>query len=260
MKRKILSLLLACMLLAGLCTGVFAEAQLFHVTDTAGLLTADEDYALEEQAAEISARYGCGLYIVTVDDYTDFTTEGVYEAAYTIYHDNSLGEGSDRNGVILLLSMKERDYATFFYGPVSEYAFCNYAQELVSDEFLDNFKEDDWYGGFSDFLRVCAEDLQLASEGNPVRESKVGVVILCLLASMLVALIVCLILKAKMRTVHRQVEAASYATGTGLKVTRHDDRFTHTTQTRTKIERESSSGGGGGGHTGGGGSGQSGKF
>ena len=52
MKRKILSLLLACMLLAGLCTGVFAEAQLFHVTDTAGLLTADEDYALEEQAAD----------------------------------------------------------------------------------------------------------------------------------------------------------------------------------------------------------------
>ena len=69
-----------------------------------------------------------------------------------------------------------------------------------------------------------------------------------------------MVLKRKMRTVHKNVEADAYVTEDGLRLTEEEDRYTHTTETRTKIQKESSSGGGTSSRSGGGGSGRSGKF
>ena len=59
MKRRIVCILLAALLLLGLCCTAFAEApaatepQLWNITDTVGLLTSDEDLTLE--ARDLSA-------------------------------------------------------------------------------------------------------------------------------------------------------------------------------------------------------------
>ena len=85
---------------------------------------------------------------------------------------------------------------------------------------------------------------------------------IALVISCVIALIVCLILKAKMRSVRRQTEARAYVTPEGLHLTRRDDVYTHTTTTRRKIERDNDhhSGGGGSSFSGGGGHGRSGSF
>ena len=60
MKRRLACILLAALLLLGLCCTAFAEApaateaQLWNITDTVGPLTSDEDLTLEAQAEEIS--------------------------------------------------------------------------------------------------------------------------------------------------------------------------------------------------------------
>ena len=276
MKRRLSCILLAALLLLGLCCTALAEApatepQLWNVTDTVGLLTSDEDLTLEERAEEISAQYGVGIYLLILEDYAEYYDDP-YETAYELYHQNTLGEGEDRNGVILLMSMSNRKYATFFYGPKAEYAFDAYGQELMEQEFLDNFRDDDWYGGFSDYLEVCAEYLERAEAGDPVRGdyssaggsdagSIVTTVLVCLGISAVIALIVCLILRGKMKSVRKGTHADAYIAG-GLNLTASRDQYTHTTETRTKIETESSSGGGGGSSacSGGGGSGRSGSF
>ena len=170
MKRRLACILLAALLLLGLCCTAFAEApateaQLWNITDTVGLLTSDEDLTLEARAEEISAQYGVGIYLLILEDYSEYYDDP-YETAYELYHQNTLGMGEDRDGVILLMSMSDRKYATFFYGPKAEYAFDPYGQELMEEEFLDNFRDDDWYGGFSDYLEVCAEYLERAPSGE----------------------------------------------------------------------------------------------
>ncbi len=85
-----------------------------------------------------------GGYIVTVEDYRDFHSEGVYKATYTIYHQYTMGEGPNRDGIMLLLSMADRDWAMFCYGSHCEYAFNSYGQEKLEKVFLDNFGEDDF--------------------------------------------------------------------------------------------------------------------
>ena len=276
MKRRIVCILLVALLLLGLCCTAFAEApatepQLWNITDTVGLLTSDEDLTLEERAEEISAQYGVGIYLLILEDYSEYYDDP-YETAYELYHQNTLGMGEDRDGVILLMSMSDRKYATFFYGPKAEYAFDAYGQELMEEEFLDNFRDDDWYGGFEDYLEVCDEYLARAEAGDPVRGdyssaggsdgSGIGTTILvCLGISAVIALIVCLILRGKMKSVRKGTHADAYVAGS-LNLTASRDQYTHTTETRTKIEHESSDSGGGGSSacSGGGGSGRSGSF
>ena len=120
MKKRICCLLLAFMLTLVFCVSVAAAeeagAQLYYVTDAAGLLSKNENILLEKMAESVSQKYGVGVYIVTVEDYRDFHSEGVYKATYTIYHEYTMGEGPNRDGIMLLLSMDDRDWAMFCYG------------------------------------------------------------------------------------------------------------------------------------------------
>ena len=261
MKRRILAFLLVLLLTTALAPAALADgAQLSYVTDDAGILAGSEIASLEKTAQSIAQRYGVGIYIVTVDDANRIDSRGTYEAAYTVYHNCSLGIGAERNGAILLLSMNDRAFDHFYYGSESEYAFNKYGQEQIEDVFLDNFRENDWYGGFSDYLTACGEYLALAEEGQPVRRSPVPAIAISCAAAVLVAFLVCAVLKRKMKSVYVQARADGYVSGT-LRLSRQTDRFTHRTETRRHIEPPKPSGGGGSvSQSGGGGSGRSGHF
>ena len=253
MKKRIAAFLLVCLLALSLAPAALAGGTQPYIMDNAGILSSTESYTLEKEAENIAQRYGVGVYILTVNDYSLIDARGAYEAAYSFYHSRSLGAGAERNGAILLLSLNERDFALFCYGEESEYAFSKNAQAQIEEVFLDNFARDDWFGGFSDYLSACGEYL--------ARRSPALYIGISCAAALLIAFLVCTALKAKMKSVYVQARADNYASGS-LRLARQTDRFTHRTETRRKIEPPKPSGGGGGSvaHTGGGGSGRSGKF
>lgn len=255
MKRTKSIVLLIVLLL--LTLPVQAASQQPYVTDGAGLLTDGELAELENLCADVSAAYDCGVYVVTVEDFRVLGTDDVFEATYELYHGLELGMGAERNGLILLLSMAERDYALFVYGDDAEYAFGIDAQIMLEEQFLPLLGDNDWYGGFRVYAETCRSYLAQAAAGNPVRGSVAGPIAVCVLVSFLIALIVVLILRAGMKNVKKQSEASQYLSGQ-LKLTRKFDQFTHKTETRRKIE--TSSGGSSTARSGGGGSGRSGKF
>ena len=217
---------------------------------------------LEAQAKEISLRHHCGVYVAFVDDYTVYSDGGgVYKTTYQLYHGDQLGMGDDRDGIIILLSMAERDYAMFVYGTYAETAFNSYGQEKLEKAFLGNFKEDDWYGGVSNYLSTCDEYLTRADAGKPVRESPALLIAIAVVASCLLSGAICLFLKRSMKTVHQKVEANEYVAPGGLQLSKQYDRYTHTTEVRSKISSSNdSSSSGTSSCSGGGGSGRSGKF
>ena len=227
-----------------------------YVFDISDLLTYEEWEELETRAADISNRQHCGVYFALVDDYTDYGDGGVYEVTYQLYHGSKLGFGEDRDGIIVLLSMKERDYAMFVYGEYAEYAFDAFGQEKLEERFLGDLGDNDWYGGISDYLDACDEYLTKADAGKPVRSSPWPLVAAAVGGSCLVAGGICFLLLCGMKSVRQKKEADAYLAEGGLHLTDQYDRYTHTTETRSKIEKESSSSS----ESGGGGSGRSGKF
>lgn len=256
MRRRLIGLMLALSLVLLLPLGARAAENTPWVEDGASLLQPEERQSLEAVAGEISERYGVGVYAVTVPDYREYDPRGVYEAAYGIYHSQAMGSGTQRDGILLLLSMAERDYALFCYGETAQYAFSDYAMEQLEGEFLDNFRENDWFGGFSDYFQTCGSYLAQAQAGKPVKESILPRILLFNGIALVIALLVCAVLVARMKSVRKGATAACYAGA--LHLTDRRDHFTHRTETRRKIQRSDSSGSQS--RSGGGGSGRSGKF
>ena len=265
-----------------------AETAFPYVLDQAGLLLDSQREALEQKAAALSEQHQCSLYIVTVEDHTSLNYD-VYEAAKGVFQYYDLGWGAEKNGVILLLSMNARDYA--FAGHGSGETICSRESSwLIEDEFLDNFRNNDWSGGFDDFLDACGtqltklengEDVNAGAEivtgpdgldyhsyNNPYETREPSIlprVLAVVFIPIAVALGVCSVFKAQMKAAREATRADEYLVPHSMKLSRKEDIFTHRTESRTLIETDSGhrAGGGGGGssfHSGGGFSGRSGKF
>ena len=266
MKKKItLSLLLALCLVLSLGGVALASSQITmpHVTDAVGLLTQDEVLALEAQAEQIAEDYGCAPYILVVENYRDYEdTYDVREAGMNLYERWGLGYGPEKNGLLLMLSMAERDYALVTNGSVTHQAFTDYGQEALREQFLDNFHNDDWAGGFRDYLDGCAWLLEQARNGTPydVNTAPKGFNPLILVIPLVLALAVCLVLTAQMKTAKRKTEAGDYMVQGGTEMRVVQDIFTHRTVTRQVIQSENKGGGGGTTINARGFSGKSGKF
>lgn len=256
MKRKLTVFVLLALLLSLFALPVCAEEGLWYVTDEADLLTDEEDLELEALLQGISEEHNVGVYLVTVGDYSSWGEGSVYEVTYGIYHEYTMGKGEERNGIMLLLSLADRDFATFVYGEDAEYAFSDYALQQLEEEFLPYFADNDWYEGFRAYATTCDEYLTKAGEGKPVEEGDGMLYLIVIGASFLIALIVVSILKAGMKNVRAGQEAKAYITRE-LNLTQRSDQFTHTTRTERKIEKSDSDSKA---ETGGGGHGRSGKF
>lgn len=295
MKRRMTALLTALLLVLALCVPVMAETDYGLIYDETEML-GDLSYLGEEMLPELSEELGFELRVdvltqISYDSIRE-TSAGiyskygygygenhdgatltlllrgteygggndVYKTTYQLYHANELGMGENRDGIIILLSMDERNYAMFVYGKNAEYAFNKYGQEQLEDAFLGYFGDNDWYGGASHYLDTCDEYLTLAEEGDPVRKNTLPMYLIVVVASCAISGFICIMLKWKMQTVHKKVEADEYVATGGLKLTKQYDRYTHTTETRSKIHDDSDSGGSTSSCSGGGGSGRSGTF
>ena len=237
------------------------DADMNYIFDLSDQLSYEEWVELEARASDISQRHGCGVYAAFVDDFTEYGGgNDVYKTTYQLYHASELGMGADRDGIIILLSMDDRDYAMFVYGDHAEYAFDRYGQKELEDAFLGYFGDNDWYGGVSHYLDTCDEYLTRAEEGKPARKNTLPMYLIVVAASCAIAGGICLMLKWQMKTVHKKAEANEYVAAGGLNLTKQYDRYTHTTETRRKIHDDSDSNSGTSSCSGGGGSGRSGKF
>ena len=261
MKRRFSMFLLLALLVTVLVVPAQAT-ELGYVTDAAELLSYEEWQELENLCSNVSDQFDCGVYVITVDDFTEYGTGDVFEVSYGIYHEYALGKGDDRDGLVLLLSMDTREFALFVYGDAAENAFNTYGQQQLENQFLPCFTEDDWYGGFYAYAETCDEYLALAAAGEPVRENPTSLILLFVCISFFISLLVVNFLKLGMKNVRKQSQAFRYLSGK-LNLTGQHDQYTHTTEKRIKIESDSDSGSGSGSsraRSGGGGSGRSGSF
>ena len=228
-----------------------------HLFDEVGILTTEEHVQIENLAGDISLEYGCGIYMAVVWDYNEYGST-VRAAAENYFLAQNLGLGSDDNGVLLFLSMADRDYALIAHGALGNAAFTDYGKDVLSEAFLENFRYDDWSGGFMSYVITGGSFLEQASTGKPV-ESNVGLtLVMILLIPAVIAGISCAVMAASMKTARIKTEADDYRGQ--VQITGSRDQYLTRTVVRQKIETNSSSRSGGTTVNSGGFSGKSGKF
>lgn len=269
MGKKFTSLLFGLMLALVLCVPTFAVAHVGYVTDEAGLLTAEEKQTLERDAKQLAEQYGFGVYIITVDDITESTSAPDMEtAAEELYLSNELGEDQDRSGILLLMSMEERDWALFAFG-YGNTAFTDYGKDYLSDRFLDDFGDDSWYAGFKDYQKTCGEMLDEALAGTPIDvdhavpdspHARIYGIVACTVLGFLIAIVIVVVLKQQLKSVAHGTQAEHFVAANGLKLTNQYDRYVRTTVSRVYDPPAEKSSGGGTTTRSSGGSSSSGKF
>lgn len=216
-----------------------ADETIGYVTDTAGIMTGAERQELEQAAQAVSEKHGFGVYVITVDSFREATdSNDVFDGATTLYKKYDLGVGNERKGVLLLLSMRGRDYSLVTYSDYGNYVFDQPTREEMTYWFLDDFGNDDWYTGFADYVDACDAFL---SEGPDNLKSEIAVLTgMIFLIPLIIAAIAIFILGCKMKSVAKKTQADVYA-GDGLELIRSYDQFTHATEIRKKREEESDS-------------------
>ena len=241
-KRFVLAMVLCialCLAFGGAALASSAGNSLGYVNDAVGLLSLDEQQELETTAAQLAERYGCGVYVIIVDDYTDYTNGSTRDFAKETYINYDLGVGEDKNGILLVLSISDRDYYLLTKGDIANAAFTDYGQEQLTQEFLDDFRYDNWFAGFRDYMSTAGQYLEAAENGTGVNILFI-VVIPCL-----ISLAVCGIFAAQMKTARRQTGARGYISHGGVDMRVTQDQFLYHTETRQHIPDKSDAPSGG---------------
>ena len=246
MKKRLASLALLLILCLLLALPALADSarELPLVCDASGILTEEQAEELNTRAEAYSRQYSCDIIVVVVDDTDFYDVETFTEGVYNKYN---FGWGPERSGVILLLSMEERDYDLAAYG-FGNTAFTDFGKDQLMKEVKPYLRKNDWYGGFSKYLDLCADYLRRARDGKPVDRGlfrlSAPVVIWSLVAGAIFALIVTAVLKARMKSAVLQTRADDYLSG-DLQLEYADDRFLRKDVVR--VRRNEGSGGGRGG-------------
>lgn len=277
-KKVIVSLLFALCLLLGMTAAAHADAQIDYVSDYAGLLSDTQRRDLNDRAAEIADEYNFGVFVVVVNDYKSYVNGSIADFSENVFHRYGLGRGQKEEGVLLAMSMNDRNYDIYAHGDFGNYAFTDYGKDQLANSFLDDFRRNDWAGGFRDFIKTSGDMLEKARNGQPVDtwipdQAETGPRMT--LGKLLVSLGVgCLTggatvggMKRQMKTAVRQSGAANYVAQGGVRLSNKRDDFVNRSVTRQVIPRQTNSGRPGGGHFGGttisgshGGSHHSGRF
>ena len=248
--RRVSLWLLALLLLLSLSVPVFAEsgdsqAKLGYVNDTAGLLTADQKNALLNRATELSKEYEISIYIIAVQDYTKYSTASAISDAYIdIFNDYDLGWGENRDAVAFLLSMDTREFNFDFNGDWANYAFTEGGRDRMEDRVLPYLRENEYYNGFNEYLNVCQEFLEAASQGTPIGEGERsrneggGFSLLFFLPGLFAAGVYAVILIAPMHTANVKTQADDYIVPGSMRLTRQSDHFLRRTVSRTPRQKD----------------------
>ncbi|MBR3570177.1 MAG: TPM domain-containing protein [Oscillibacter sp.] len=263
------------LLCAALCAGAFAfEGE--YVTDFAGILSDGQAQALENQAASVAETYGFGVYIVVMDDFSEYGYDDAYDFAVALYDEWGYGFGDDHSGEMLFMSMNNRKYALVYTG-YGDIAFTEGGRDSLENAMLSCFRNDDWAGGFKEYMDWSEYLLEAAANGEPVGWDEYGdyhpddgsadyddepglfewAIVIGIPA--VITIIISLLLLAQMDSVEEATQAKEYVIPHTLKIRVKSDRFTHVTESRTKVHDDSDSGGSSH-HSGGGHSGRSGSF
>lgn len=244
MRRKICCLIVACLFLLG-SIGVRAAA-LPLLFDQAGLLSTNEAQEVRESLDEVSRKYSCDVVVATADKLDGMSPT---EYADWLYENSGYGQGEDSNGILLLVSLDDRDWAISTSGDARA-VFNDDAQEYMMSKVRPCFSEGKYAQGFLEYAKISGSLLADAEAGvyygvnqektDPEPESK-GLPFGWLFGDLGIGAVIAGLLgkskASKLHGIRRQSSADAYLKAEDIRFDIKEDRYVRTDTERRKIEK-----------------------
>ena len=252
MKKKIIAMLVMFLFCFSMGIPVFADDmegfadEYYRVNDLADILTDSEEKTLCKKLDEISQRQKMDVTLATVEDLEDYDNAAEY--ADDMYEFCNYGYGQEKDGILLLISMKERDWVIFTcgYGTV---AFTDAGIEYIGKQMKENLSDENYAVAFEIYAEQSDAFITQARKGTPYDKGNLPREPLSMMwipisvaIGVVLALIVVGVMKGKLKTVRSQAAANSYMKKDSLMVTESSDLFLYHTVKRSEKKKEDDSG------------------
>ncbi len=225
-----------------------------RLTDYADILTDSEEESLSKLLDKISEKRQCDIIIVTVviDEsgvYYDEEEKATVVEAFSdgFFYANSFGQGENKDGIMLTISMSPRYYDILGNGYGDELMQAD--RDYILDEMYGYMSSGEYYQACKTFAKEC--------EASIVDDKTVGLfgLVVAFGIGAVAALIVTGSMKAQLKSVALKRSAQGYVKPGSMKLNLQNDIYLYQTVTRTARPKDTSSGGrsgGGGGRSHGG--------
>ena len=228
-----------------------------RVVDMAELLSDSDKTALLSKLDEISERQKLDIVVLTVN-----TLDGKTPRDYAddFYDYNGYGFGENKDGILLLVSMEDRDWwiSTTGYGIT---ALTDAGIEYISKKFLSDLSDGDYAQAFTTYAELCDQFITQAKTGEPYDTGNMPKkpfnvawnILVAFVIGLVVAFVVTNIMKKQLKTVQLKSEANNYVKSNSMIVTENRDLFLYNQVSRRARPKEtdnrSGSSGGSSTHT-----------
>ena len=256
--RKLIKLLLPLLIALTMAVPVYAETEdtadpsvadygvAAPVMDEAGVLSEDETETLSVRLEELSEKLQMDVAIVTVES---LDGRSAMEYADDYYDVSGYGYGSDRDGVMLLLAMEERDWWITTRGYGTD-AFTDAGIYYIGEKITGEFGDGNYAQAFGHYADLCEDFVVQARNGEPYdtghlpKEKLSSVWIFGDLGiGMIFSLILGLITKSKLKTVRKKETAADYTVPGSVSMYMNSDQLVNQYVTQKHIQKSSGSSG-----------------
>ena len=260
MRKFILFLLILPLFLPLTLLPARAQSGKNYLWDRGGTLTDSQRVQISAKLEKVSAERGCDVAIATV---YSLGGRDVQRYAHELYDTHGCGQGSSRDGILLLIAVSEREYAFSTNGFVYE-SFTNAALDLLQDDLETLLSADDYMGAIEAFIDDCDRLLEMAREGKAYNPFPWIILPISLILGFVIALVSVNSMKRKLRPVRPAADAECYVREGSLNLRDSRDVFLYSTVTKVPRAKSPPPGGpsSGGSRTSSGGSrgGRSGHF
>ena len=213
-----------------------------RVIDEADILTDSEEAALDTKLAAIEQSHKVRILIGTMK-----STDGIVLGKIANNIVDEISGDADSGTIVLLLSMKERDWYISTDNKMRVRITDGKGVEYLSGEFLPDLKEGKYAAAFTTFAATTDEMLTYyEKEGEPYDPANafnlmaLGIALAC---ALILGGTIYYMLYEYESNVTFAAEADAYLNHDSFRLTQNEDNFLYTTVTRqTKEKKESSSG------------------
>lgn len=234
LKKILITAAVAVTMLMPVSLSASAERMMpLRVIDNADLLTDEQEKSLSDKIDNIIEKHEFDVVILTEE-----SIDGYSPMAYAddYYDYNGYGMGEDGDGVLLLLSMEERDWwiSTKGYGID---VFTDSKIDQMGNIIVPSLSSGDYNEAFELFVSNTEKFISSKKLMSILISVGIGLGI-----GLVVALIVVLVFKSQLKSVKFEYAAREYEDKSSFNVTRSNDVFLY--RNVTKQKKPESSGGG----------------
>lgn len=256
--RKLIGMAAAWLLAASaFSTAVYAadgfSSEYERLLDTAYILSDEEQDEITELLDELSERQKMDVTIATVENLDGYNS--IEACADDLYDYCNFGYGTNRDGLMFVVSMEEREWhiSTCGYGIT---AFTDAGIQYVGGQMLDSLADGDYAQAFRIYAACCDDLIDQARAGHPFDKGDVPrkpmsatVPLICIAIGAALGFAAVQGMKAQLKSVRKAGSAANYVRPGSMNLTGKQDLFLYSHVNRVKRETKSSSSSGGGSST-----------